>query len=115
MPWSVIALRPLVGATRQSIAEWRARAGTQHNIVQPRWCDAFPEFLVLWTLFPIVVFSLARSKLPGYILPSIPPLTILTGDYINRIRPKDLNGWLLVLHAALSAITITLVLLLPWR
>ena len=70
---------------------------------------------MLWTLFPIIIFSLSRSKLPGYILPSIPPLTILTGDYINRIRHKGLNVWLLLLHAALSAVTIMLVLLLPWH
>ena len=113
MPWSVIALRALVKAIQQSIAEWRARLAKHHYIGHTRWGDAFPEFLVLWTLFPIVIFSLSRSKLPGYILPSIPPLTILTGDYINRIRHKGLNVWLLLLHAALSAVTIILVLLLP--
>jgi 4-amino-4-deoxy-L-arabinose transferase-like glycosyltransferase len=115
MPWSVIALRALVEAVQQSIAEWRARLAKHHYIGHSRWGDAFPEFLVLWTLFPIIIFSLSRSKLPGYILPSIPPLTILTGDYINRIRHKGLDGWLLLLHAALSAVTIILVLLLPWH
>jgi 4-amino-4-deoxy-L-arabinose transferase-like glycosyltransferase len=70
---------------------------------------------VLWTLFPIVIFSLSQSKLPGYILPAIPPLTILTGDYLNRIRNQGLNSWLLFLHATLSAITVMLVLLLPWH
>jgi hypothetical protein len=25
-------------------------------------------------------FSCSQSKLPGYILPSLPPITILTGD-----------------------------------
>jgi 4-amino-4-deoxy-L-arabinose transferase-like glycosyltransferase len=99
MPWSVIAMRALVDAVEQSIAEWRARRTKHHYIGHSRWGDAFPEFLVLWTLFPIVVFSLSHSKLPGYILPSIPPLTILTGDYINRVRQKGLNLWLLLLHA----------------
>ena len=115
MPWSVIALRALAEAIQQSVAEWRARLAKHHYIGHSRWGDAFPEFLVLWTLFPIIIFSLSRSKLPGYILPSIPPLTILTGDYINRIRHKGLDGWLLLLHAALSAVTIILVLLLPWH
>lgn len=115
MPWSVIAMRALVQAIQFSIAEWRARRAKHHYVGHSRWGDAFPEFLVLWTLFPIIFFSLSQSKLPGYILPSIPPLTILTGDYINRIRHKGLNGWLLALHAALSAITIMLVLLLPWH
>jgi 4-amino-4-deoxy-L-arabinose transferase-like glycosyltransferase len=115
MPWSVIAIRALVDAIQTSIAEWRARRAKHHYVGHSRWGDAFPEFLVLWTLFPIIFFSLSQSKLPGYILPSIPPLTILTGDYINRIRHKGLNGWLLALHALLSAVTIMLVLLLPWR
>ncbi len=115
MPWSVIAMRALVDAIQQSIAEWRARLTKHHYVGHSRWGDAFPEFLVLWTLFPIIIFSLSRSKLPGYILPSIPPLTILTGDYINRIRKKGLNAWLLLLHALLSAVTIILVLLLPWH
>ena len=113
MPWSVIAMRALAEAVRQSIAEWRARLTKHHYVGHSRWGDAFPEFLVLWTVFPILVFSLSHSKLPGYILPSIPPLTILTGDYINRMRQKGLNLWLLLLHALLSATTIILVLLLP--
>ena len=112
---SVIALRALSVAIQHSIAEWRARLAKHHYMGHTRWGDAFPEFLVLWTLFPILIFSLSHSKLPGYILPSIPPLTILTGDYINRIRKRGLNPWLLALHAALSAVTIMLVLLLPWH
>src|ERR1700722_5886122 len=115
MPWSVIAMRALAEAIQQSIAEWRARYAKQHYIGHSRWGDAFPEFLVLWTLFPILIFSLSRSKLPGYILPSIPPLTILTGDYINRIRHKSLSGWLLLLHVVLCTVTIILVLLVPWH
>ena len=115
MPWTVIALRALTVAIQQSIAEWRSRRSKHHYMGHARWGDAFPEFLVLWTLFPILFFSLSRSKLPGYILPSIPPLTILTGDYINRIRDRGLNIWLLFLHAALSAVTVMLVLLLPWH
>ena len=115
MPWSVVAMRALADAIQQSIAEWRARYAKQHYIGHSRWGDAFPEFLVLWTLFPILIFSLSRSKLPGYILPSIPPLTILTGDYINRIRNKSLSGWLLLLHVVLCTVTIILVLLVPWH
>jgi 4-amino-4-deoxy-L-arabinose transferase-like glycosyltransferase len=115
MPWAVIAMRALAEAIQQSIAEWRARFSKHHYVGHARWGDAFPEFLVLWTLFPIVIFSLSRSKLPGYILPAIPPLAILTGDYINRNRQKGLNLWLLLLHALLSAVTIILVLLLPWH
>ena len=83
MPWTVIAIRALAEAIQQSIAEWRARRSKRHYVGHTRWGDAFPEFLVLFALFPIAFFSLSRSKLPGYILPAIPPLTILTGDYLK--------------------------------
>ena len=115
MPWTVIAMRALVEAIQQSIAEWRARRSKHHYVGHTRWGDAFPEFLVLFALFPVVFFSLSRSKLPGYILPAIPPLTILTGDYLNRIRLKGLSSWLLVLHALLTGITVFIVLLVPWH
>jgi 4-amino-4-deoxy-L-arabinose transferase-like glycosyltransferase len=116
LPWTVVAIRALVDAVIESINEWRARLAKNRYISHARWGDAFPEFLVLWTLFPIAFFSLSHSKLPGYILPSIPPLTILTGDYLNRLRETDkgIRPWLLVLHALLAGATVTLVLLLPW-
>lgn len=116
LPWTVVAIRALVDAVIESINEWRARLAKNRYVSHARWGDAFPEFLVLWALFPIVFFSLSESKLPGYILPSIPPLTILTGDYLNRLREaeKGIRPWLLVLHALLAGATVTLVLLLPW-
>jgi 4-amino-4-deoxy-L-arabinose transferase-like glycosyltransferase len=115
MPWTVIAIRALVEAIQQSIAEWTARRAKYHYVGHSRWGDAFPEFLFLSALFPLVFFSLSHSKLPGYILPAVPPLTILTGDYLNRIRHTGLRPWLLILHALLTGITVALVLTLPWH
>ncbi len=115
MPWTVIAMRALVDAVQESIAEWRACHSKDRQAGPSRWGDAFPEFLVLSTLFPIAFFSLSHSKLPGYILPALPPLTILTGDYLNRVRRQRLSPWLLILHALLTGVTVVLVLLLPWH
>ncbi len=115
MPWTVIALRALADALRQAVNEWRARRAKYHYVGHERFGDAFPEFLILWALFPIVFFSFSRSKLPGYILPSIPPMTILTGDFLNRVRTRGLQTWLLVTHALLTGITVALVLVIPWH
>ena len=46
-------------------------------------------FLLLWVLLPLVFFSLAGSKLPGYILPCLPPLAILMGRAIDRFLTED--------------------------
>ncbi len=113
LPWAVVSIAALVSAIRESIPEWRAR-GTKGNYRGfQRAGDAFPEFLVIWALLPILFFTLSDSKLPGYILPSIPPLTVLTGDYLNRKRGRGLSPWLLGGHALLVGLLLTAVLLAP--
>jgi len=113
MPWTGLALRALVDAVQLSFAEWKVRQKPLPYLGHSRAGDAFPEFLVLWALFPILFFSFSGSKLPGYILPSIPPLTILTGDYLYRIRRRPLPQWLLWSHAMLCAILVFVVTLAP--
>src|SRR5208283_3087977 len=114
MPWTVIALRALVDGILTSIAECRLRYSRAGKPLPTRPGDAFPEFLVLWSLIPVIFFSFSQSKLPGYILPVIPPITILTGDYLFRRRQPGLNRWILLGHAALCGATTVTVLLLPW-
>jgi 4-amino-4-deoxy-L-arabinose transferase-like glycosyltransferase len=114
MPWTVVAVRALVDGILTSVAEWRVRRSSLCKPCAGQPGDAFPEFLVLWALIPIVFFSFSRSKLPGYILPSIPPITILTGDYLFRRRQAGLNRWVLLGHAVLSGVMTMFALLLPW-
>jgi len=113
MPWTVVAVRALIDSIEVSIAEWKVRHNPQRYLGHTRAGDAFPEFLVLWALFPIIFFSFSGSKLPGYILPSIPPLTILTADYLNRIRRRGLSRWLLWGHAATCAVLVFVLTLAP--
>lgn len=112
-PWAVIAVTAFVDAIGGSINEWKARRSKFHYIGHGRAGDAFPEFLVLWALVPIVFFSFSDSKLPGYVLPALPPLTILAGDYLNRIRARGLRTWILVLHATSTGVLSMFVLLMP--
>jgi 4-amino-4-deoxy-L-arabinose transferase-like glycosyltransferase len=114
MPWTVIAVRALVDGILTSVAEWRLRRVSPRRPAPNRPGDAFPEFLVLWALIPIVFFSLSKSKLPGYILPSIPPLAILTGDFLYRKRATGLNRWILLGHSVLCGVMTMFALLLPW-
>jgi len=113
MPWTVIATRALIDSIEVSIAEWKVRHNPKRYLGHTRAGDAFPEFLVLWALFPILFFSFSGSKLPGYILPSIPPLTILAADYLNRVRRQGLPRWLLWAHAATCAVLVFVLTLAP--
>ncbi len=58
-PWSGLALPALAG-------------------LRPRRAPA-ELFVLLWLLLPLGFFSAAGSKLPGYILPCLPPLALLMG------------------------------------
>ncbi|HEY1160117.1 MAG TPA: glycosyltransferase family 39 protein, partial [Terracidiphilus sp.] len=114
MPWTVLAVRALIDGILTSVAEWRLRYSRTGKCLPTRPGDAFPEFLILWAFIPVLFFSFSESKLPGYILPAIPPITILTGDYLFRRRQPGLNRWLLLGHAAVCGTTTMSVLLMPW-
>ena len=113
MPWTALALRALWDAVGTSIAEWKARRHPRRYVGHVRAGDAFPEFLVLWAAFPVIFFSFSGSKLPGYILPSIPPLAILTGDFLFRVRRRGLPQWLLSVHAGMTGFLVFVLLLCP--
>ena len=113
MPWTVLALRALWDSVEIARAEWRVRRSPGRYLGHSRAGDGFPEFLVLWAIFPIVFFSFSGSKLPGYILPAIPPITILTGDYLFRVRRTGLSTWLLVAHGVTTGILCFVILLCP--
>ena len=57
MPWTVLALRALSDSVEIAVAEWRVRHQSARYLGHTRAGDAFPEFLVLWALFPVVFFS----------------------------------------------------------
>ncbi len=70
-PVMILALAPwtawIVGVAREgrTALETRARQGSAS------------VFLACWVVFPVVFFSLSQSKLPGYVLPSVPPAILL--------------------------------------
>lgn len=47
----------------------------------------------VWALVPIAFFSVSKSKLPSYILPSLPPLAIIIGWELERIWRGEVDIW----------------------
>ena len=74
-------------------------------------------FLTLWLLLPILFFSFSQSKLPGYILPSIPAGGILLADFVRRREEagEKPDQWLALVHALLAATLLAAALILPFR
>jgi 4-amino-4-deoxy-L-arabinose transferase-like glycosyltransferase len=61
-PWSFIAVLASVDLLRKRTA----------------WKGSTSLFFLFWFAFPVLFFTISKSKLPGYILPSLPPLVFLT-------------------------------------
>jgi 4-amino-4-deoxy-L-arabinose transferase-like glycosyltransferase len=88
VPWSVFVIVAL------AVAIWRFRN---------RDVDTLSIFLMIWVAVTIVFFSISQSKLPGYILPAIPPGILLVAEYVRgRFAQKPMLA-IVCLHAALSA------------
>lgn len=87
LPWTFLLLLP-GGRTRElfNFNSWRSHPQR--------------AFLCLWMAIPFVFFTVARSKLPGYILPVLIPLSIVLGSSlfsVNQQAPaagfKRRNPW----------------------
>lgn len=77
LPWNLLLVHGLIQG-------WRERRDTSATRLKPD-----TRLLLLWLLLPLIVFFLARSRLPLYLLPLFVPLSLLTARLISyRI---DLN------------------------
>ena len=53
-----------------------------------RTLDRNDRLLFWFALVPIIFFSMSGSKLPGYILPSVPPIAILCARGISKVSSR---------------------------
>ena len=90
LPWLVLAIDGL-----RKLRSWHW-AGTNST-------DQLRVFCFAWIVFPLVFFTLSGSKLPGYILPILPALALISGERLTRF----LNGR--QPYRAMRVIAVTLV------
>ena len=64
-------------------------------------------FLYCWILFPLVVFSIARTKLPNYIAPVYPAIAVVSASYLKD-KPKFFRRVAVVVFCFLFLLQITL-------
>lgn len=108
LPWTAFTLPAVWQALRSA---WRAirREGTP---AEESAEDGLLQFLLLWTLIPILFFSISRSKLPGYILPAIPAAALLTAALLQTLRKTARPE--LILHSLICGAILGGALLAPW-
>ena len=91
-PWTPLLLLPAVEIIDVLRAEPRAAFANRQKM-----------FLLYWLVLPFAFFSLSQNKLPGYLLPILPPLTLWMVQIIEKQNTllQNLGLWLLGLSALL--------------
>jgi 4-amino-4-deoxy-L-arabinose transferase-like glycosyltransferase len=110
LPWTVFTLPALWDALRNG---WQIVRGRNHeSAAQPVEPDCLSQFLLLWILVPIALFSISRSKLPGYVLPAIPAAAMLTAAHLHAAQ--KIERLKLMLHSLVCGALMAGALLAPW-
>ncbi len=74
-PWTFL----IVPLARDAFRSWRAKSAASSPAL----------FFAAWVAFPFFFFSFSKSKLPGYILPAIPPLILLLARSAARLLEEN--------------------------
>jgi 4-amino-4-deoxy-L-arabinose transferase-like glycosyltransferase len=75
---------------------------------------ALERFLIIWIVVVVLFFSLSQSKLPGYILPAIPPGILLVGSYLAQRRFERAGVALVILQGLITTLLVFGALLSPY-
>jgi 4-amino-4-deoxy-L-arabinose transferase-like glycosyltransferase len=68
---------------------WELGKDSLRSIREQAWRNSSEVFLACWVVFPVLFFSFSKSKLPGYILPSFPPLALLLALFLSRSKEGE--------------------------
>jgi 4-amino-4-deoxy-L-arabinose transferase-like glycosyltransferase len=116
-PWSIFAL-PLAIDT---FLQLRHRPLTS-DLRPPSSSAPTPSFhpgyvlAVCWIGVYVILFSLARTKLPSYVTPCYPALALLMGDYIDRWsrqRAAVAGRWLVAAFLCLGLVGVGIAAAIP--
>ncbi|HMD07759.1 MAG TPA: phospholipid carrier-dependent glycosyltransferase [Candidatus Acidoferrum sp.] len=77
VPVIILAVLPWTGSAA------RLKLTTKAPSEPGDWLNSPSLFFGCWVMFPIVFFTLSKSKLPGYILPTIPALGLLMAQNVS--------------------------------
>jgi len=93
LPWTLFLI-PVAGDAKKSFPNSSPSSGA--------------IFFGSWSLFPLIFFSISKSKLPGYILPSIPPLILLC-THAAKMLASTTSRFARAIFCGTAIITIVLV------
>ena len=124
-PWSIFALplaidtalhlRRRTNSNRLPPASTPSHLNPESRTLDPDFHAGY-LFCVCWIGVYVILFSLARTKLPSYITPCYPALAMLVGNYIDRFSRQAAavaGSWLVAAFACLSLVGVAIAAGIP--
>ena len=99
VPWMVFVAAACVWAIRR---------------FRNRDADSLSAFLVIWIAATVGFFSISKSKLPGYVLPVIPPGIVLLAEYVRGQIASKPGRAMVALHGVVAGALIFSSLVIPY-
>ncbi|HVS86619.1 MAG TPA: glycosyltransferase family 39 protein [Candidatus Acidoferrum sp.] len=95
IPWTYILGSALAGAT----------GALRTN----SWREPSTLFFACWVLFVFLFFALSKSKLPGYVLPAVPALTLIIAEHTSkRVRKSASRNFRIGFGATVTLLCLAL-------
>ena len=105
-PVLLLGLSPWTAAIVATVREAATR------LTRRPWTGSPSIFFAGWVLFPLAFFSFSQSKLPGYVLPTVPAAALLLAHALAlaiQYNPRRARAVGLGTAAVLGAITVTFI------
>ena len=107
LPWTAFLIG---GLARASSWVWRPFSASEEPATK------LAVFAFVWLLFPLAFFTFSSSKLPGYILPSLPAAALLMGERLALFNLDfKSHAWKLKATAALLLLGAVAATVYAWR
>jgi len=105
IPWTVLLLPLAIAAVKRLRADREVK-------------DSPGLFFGAWAIFPVLFFSFSESKLPGYVLPAVPPLILLLATIaapwlktpLRNERPTGSRWWIALVGWTFPALSLAVIL-----
>lgn len=94
LPWSVLL----------PMGAWRLRRSARPTSHAAPPAPSLPRYLLLWTLTPLLFFTMAGNILWTYVLPALPPLALFGAQWLHARWPATSINATLTLGLGASAL-----------
>ncbi len=108
LPWLPFFFGGVWRAIKQIISNFTSGRGDAEPSDESETLKPLVIFAFAWMSVPLVFFSFSGSKLPGYILPSVPAAIILAGVFARQFAARSASREVAIRFVAIAMLVVVI-------